>query len=125
MTTIEIFDFDFSQSWILAIRILVKTEDTAVIMTTEHTTVHATDHTRDQTAKKVSILKGVFEWPTILRNCLPFPSPPPFPYLVAPFGRLFSLRESNAGVSFEHRSRHIYFLQGIYCKQFLSYVYFL
>ena len=54
-------------------------------MTTEHTTVHATDHTRDQTAKKVSILKGVFEWPTILRNCLPFPSPPPLPIFSGPF----------------------------------------
>ena len=43
-------------------------------MATEHTTVHATGHTRDQTAKKVSILNGVFKWPTILRNCLP---PPP------------------------------------------------
>ena len=84
MTTIEIFDFDFSQSWILAIRILVKTEDTAVIMATEHTTAHATDHTRDQSAKKVSILNGVFKWRTILLNYLP---PPPLPYLVVPFGR--------------------------------------
>ena len=54
MTTIEIFDFDIFQSWILALQILVKMEDFALIVATEHTTVHATVHIREKTAKKVS-----------------------------------------------------------------------
>ena len=90
-------------------------------MATEHTTVHATDHTRDQSAKKVSILNGVLEWRTILRNCLP---PPPLPIFSGPFWEVVAHENRTQG-SLEHRSRHIYFLQRIYCKQFLSYVYFL
>ena len=94
MTTIEIFDFDFSQSWILAFRILVKTEDSAVIMATEHTTVHATDHTRDQTAKKVSILNGIFRWSTILQNCLP---PPSLPIFSGPFWEVVAYENQTQG----------------------------
>ena len=40
---------------LLEYRILVKTEDTAVIIATEHTTVLARVHTRETTARRVSI----------------------------------------------------------------------
>ena len=50
-----VYFFYIFQSLILVPQILVKMEDTALIMATEHTTVRATGYTRAKTARKVSI----------------------------------------------------------------------
>ena len=51
-----VYFFLIFQSLILVPQILVKMEDTALIMATEHTIVRATGHTRAKTARKVCII---------------------------------------------------------------------